>query len=51
LTIGASNIAIVAGVNLILSPLNGLSRAGLSALSNQGMCRAFDDTADGFVQG
>ena len=48
---GESDVTIVGGVNLVLSPATGifLSRAG--ALSPTGLCRAFDDRADGMVRG
>ncbi len=48
---GACSIALVGGVYLGLSPtpLVGFSRAG--ALSRQGVCRPFDERADGFVLG
>jgi phthiocerol/phenolphthiocerol synthesis type-I polyketide synthase B len=48
---GDSNLAIVAGVNLLLSPavFHGFDQAG--ALSPTGRCHAFDAAADGFVRG
>ncbi|WP_330327971.1 aminotransferase class I/II-fold pyridoxal phosphate-dependent enzyme [Streptomyces pseudovenezuelae] len=48
---GACSIALVGGVYLGLSPtpLVGFARAG--ALSRQGVCRPFDERADGFVLG
>jgi phthiocerol/phenolphthiocerol synthesis type-I polyketide synthase B len=48
---GDSNLAIAAGVNLLLSPavFYGFDQAG--ALSPGGRCRAFDAAADGFVRG
>jgi phthiocerol/phenolphthiocerol synthesis type-I polyketide synthase B len=48
---GDSNLAIAAGVNLLLSPavFHGFDQAG--ALSPTGRCHAFDAGADGFVRG
>ncbi len=48
---GDSNLAIAAGVNLLLSPavFHGFDQAG--ALSPTGRCQAFDAGADGFVRG
>ncbi|MXN67238.1 SDR family NAD(P)-dependent oxidoreductase [Stappia sp. GBMRC 2046] len=47
---GQVDTAIVAGVNMLLSPLSfvGFSRA--SMLSEQGLCRAFDANGDGYVR-
>ncbi len=47
---GRIDTAIVAGVNLLLSPLSfaGFSRA--SMLSPSGLCRAFDAAGDGYVR-
>jgi phthiocerol/phenolphthiocerol synthesis type-I polyketide synthase B len=46
-----SQVAVAAGVNLLLSPtvFAGFDEAG--ALSPTGVCRAFDADADGFVRG
>lgn len=44
-------IAIVAGANLILSGKNIQLRQQLNAVSIQGRCCPFDESADGFVQG
>ena len=48
---GDSELAIAAGVNLLLSPgiFRGFDQAG--ALSTTGGCHAFDAAADGFVRG
>jgi 8-amino-7-oxononanoate synthase len=48
---GACSVAVVGGVYLGLSPAGmvGFSRAG--ALSRNGVCRPFDERADGFVLG
>ena len=48
---GESNVAIAGGVNLILSDLNVRGRTELGVLSKSNLCRAFDNSADGFVQG
>src|SRR6476646_763503 len=51
LRMGDSELAIAAGVNLLLSPgiFRGFDQAG--ALSTTGRCHAFDAGADGFVRG
>lgn len=48
---GDSEVALAAGVNLLLSPavFHGFDQAG--ALSPTGLCHAFDADADGFVRG
>jgi phthiocerol/phenolphthiocerol synthesis type-I polyketide synthase B len=48
---GDSNLALAAGVNLLLSPavFHGFDQAG--ALSPTGRCHSFDAAADGFVRG
>ncbi|MFF6638226.1 beta-ketoacyl synthase N-terminal-like domain-containing protein [Streptomyces althioticus] len=51
LTDGTCDVALAAGVNVLLSPTVtlGLQRAG--ALSADGRCKAFDAAADGMVRG
>jgi acyl transferase domain-containing protein/acyl carrier protein len=51
LRMGDSELAIAAGVNLLVSPgiFRGFDQAG--ALSTTGRCHAFDAAADGFVRG
>ena len=48
---GQSEIAIAAGVNLLLSPVVTLSFDQAGAMSPTGGCHAFDAAADGFVRG
>ncbi|VBA41960.1 Phthiocerol/phenolphthiocerol synthesis polyketide synthase type I PpsC [Mycobacterium attenuatum] len=51
LRMGDSDLAIAAGVNLLLAPavFHGFDQAGV--LSQSGLCHAFDAAADGFVRG
>ena len=46
-----SDLALAAGVNLILSPTVTRSFDAAEAMSRSGACRAFDAGADGFVRG
>jgi len=46
-----SEMAIVGGVNLILSPIPSLIECAAHMLSPDGRCRAFDAAANGFVRG
>ena len=48
---GESNLAIAAGVNLLLSPAVTRSFDQAQAMSPTGQCHAFDADADGFVRG
>ncbi len=48
---GEATLALAGGVNLMLTPENGISQTKLGALSADGKCKAFDDRADGFVRG
>ncbi|MEV6276993.1 beta-ketoacyl synthase N-terminal-like domain-containing protein [Nocardia sp. NPDC051832] len=47
---GDCGAAVVAGVNLVLSPRTTRLLHYTTALSRQGVCRAFDARADGFVR-
>ena len=48
---GESNLAIAAGVNLLLSPAVTRSFDRAEAMSPTGRCHAFDAAADGYVRG
>ncbi|MBP0013349.1 MAG: type I polyketide synthase [Roseofilum sp. SBFL] len=48
---GESNLALVGGVNLILSPFSTIGRCQLRALSPDGRCKTFDAAANGYGQG
>ena len=48
---GDSNLALAAGVNLLLSPAITRSFDQAEAMSRSGRCHAFDARADGFVRG
>ena len=47
---GAVDLALVGGVNAVLSPGLTTEMAALGMLSQQGRCRTFDAAADGFVR-
>ncbi|KAK2944744.1 putative Long-chain-fatty-acid--AMP ligase FadD26 [Blattamonas nauphoetae] len=47
---GESRVAIVSGVNAVISPVGAIALSKTSALSPTGFCKTFDDEADGFVR-
>ncbi|HEY8883692.1 MAG TPA: SDR family NAD(P)-dependent oxidoreductase [Chloroflexota bacterium] len=51
LRLGECNLALVGGVNLMLSPATTVSMAKLRALSPDGRCKTFDAAADGYGRG
>ncbi|WP_280273462.1 type I polyketide synthase [Nocardia wallacei] len=48
---GVSDIALVGGVNLMMSPATILSLSSMGALAADGRCKTFDSTADGYGRG
>ncbi|MGV9675737.1 SDR family NAD(P)-dependent oxidoreductase [Nocardia sp. NPDC003482] len=48
---GRADIAVVGGVNLILSPATTSSLSSMGALAADGRCKTFDATADGYGRG
>jgi acyl transferase domain-containing protein len=48
---GESEMALAAGVNLILSPAVTVGFSKLKAMAADGRCKSFDAAADGFVRG
>src|SRR5262249_31215610 len=51
LAAGDCDVAVVGGVNLVLSPRSTLEINRTGALSTDGRCRPFDARANGFVRG
>lgn len=47
---GESHLAIVSGVNLILSPEWNVALSSAEMLSPDGICKTFDDSANGYVR-
>jgi phthiocerol/phenolphthiocerol synthesis type-I polyketide synthase B len=45
-----STMAIASGVNLILSPIGNIALSKLKALSPDGRCKTFDESANGYVR-
>jgi acyl transferase domain-containing protein len=45
-----SSMAIASGVNLVLSPIGNIALSKLKALSPDGRCKTFDDSANGYVR-
>ncbi|HEX4962422.1 MAG TPA: SDR family NAD(P)-dependent oxidoreductase [Thermoanaerobaculia bacterium] len=48
---GECDLALAAGVNVILSPAVAMSYTKAGAMAKDGRCKAFDAAADGFVRG
>jgi acyl transferase domain-containing protein len=48
---GECALAVVAGVNLILTPTTSTSISAYGALSPDGLCKTFDSSADGYGRG
>ncbi len=46
-----TNMAIAGGVNLILTPENSVALSKYHMMAPDGLCKAFDASADGFVRG
>ncbi|WP_212004577.1 non-ribosomal peptide synthetase/type I polyketide synthase [Chitinophaga sp. HK235] len=51
LMLGECSLALAGGVNLMLSPETTIKLCRMKALSPSGLCKTFDDSADGYVRG
>src|SRR6266545_6549259 len=51
LRVGESTLAVAGGVNIIASPLWNVLLTKMRALAPDGLCKAFDARADGYVRG
>jgi acyl transferase domain-containing protein/acyl carrier protein len=49
--LGECNIALAGGVNALLAPENSLAAANANMLSDDGLCKTFDEQANGYVRG
>ncbi|WP_372365772.1 SDR family NAD(P)-dependent oxidoreductase [Candidatus Uabimicrobium sp. HlEnr_7] len=48
---GESNLALVGGVNLMLSPATTINFSKARMMASDGRCKTFDDSANGYVRG
>jgi amino acid adenylation domain-containing protein len=48
---GECDLALAGGVNVIIDPVTGVMLCKLRALSTDGRCKTFDDSADGYGRG
>jgi acyl transferase domain-containing protein/acyl-CoA synthetase (AMP-forming)/AMP-acid ligase II/acyl carrier protein len=51
LRVGETDLALVGGVNLIISPVTMIAICAARALSPDGRCKTFDASADGYARG
>ncbi len=51
LRLGETNLALVGGINLLLDPYGFVLMSKFRALSPDGRCKTFDDSADGYARG